>query len=64
MGVGSLLLSAAANFGRAMGAVRLTLSTEITNEAAQALYETEGWTRQADFYVYNFTVASAPSEKE
>jgi len=60
MGVGSLLLSAAANFGREAGAVRLTLSTEVTNEAAQALYETEGWTRQADFYVYNFTVASAP----
>jgi GNAT superfamily N-acetyltransferase len=57
MRAGSLLLSAAAAFGRAVGAVRLTLSTEITNEAAQALYETEGWTRQTDFYVYNFTLA-------
>src|SRR5260370_40458762 len=28
----------------------VTLSTEVTNEAAQALYETEGWTRQTDFY--------------
>jgi GNAT superfamily N-acetyltransferase len=64
MGVGSLLLSAAASFGRAVGAVRLTLSTEITNEAAQALYETEGWKRQANFYVYNFILASAPSENE
>jgi GNAT superfamily N-acetyltransferase len=62
MGVGSLLLSATADFGRAAGAVRLTLSTEVTNEAAQALYETEGWTRQADFYVYNLTLASTPSE--
>ena len=53
MRVGSLLLSAAASFGRAVGAVRLMLSTEVTNEAAQALYETEGWTRQTDFYVYN-----------
>src|ERR1700683_4681265 len=53
MGVGSLLLSAAADFGRSAGAARLTLSTEVTNRAAQALYETEGWTRQADFYVYN-----------
>jgi GNAT superfamily N-acetyltransferase len=58
MRVGSLLLSAAASFGRAVGAVRLTLSTEVTNEAAQALYETEGWTRQTDFYVYNLTIDS------
>lgn len=56
MSVGSLLLAAAARFGRAVGAVRLTLSTEVTNEAAQALYETEGWTRQADFYVYNLAL--------
>jgi ribosomal protein S18 acetylase RimI-like enzyme len=58
MGVGSSLLSAAANFGRSAGAVRLTLSTEVTNHAAQALYEAEGWTRQTDFYVYNFTLDS------
>jgi GNAT superfamily N-acetyltransferase len=56
MRVGSLLLSAAADFGRSIGAVRLTLSTEVTNEAAQALYEAEGWIRQTDFYVYNLTL--------
>src|SRR5260221_4245778 len=39
--IGSRLLAPAADFGRAVGAVRLTLSTEVTNEAAQALYETE-----------------------
>jgi len=54
--VGSMLLAAAASFGRAIGAVRLTLSTEITNKAAQSLYETEGWTRQTDFYVYTLTL--------
>jgi GNAT superfamily N-acetyltransferase len=54
--VGSLLLAAAASFGRAVGAVRLTLSTEVTNGAAQALYETEGWTRQTDFHVYNLAL--------
>ncbi|HEY3455961.1 MAG TPA: GNAT family N-acetyltransferase [Bryobacteraceae bacterium] len=53
-GHGSQLLAAAAEFGRAIGAVRLTLSTEVTNEAAQALYEGTGWKRQTDFYVYNF----------
>ncbi len=59
-GAGSLLLDAAANFGRAVGAVRLTLSTELTNAAAQALYEAAGWTRQADFYVYNLPLTAAP----
>jgi GNAT superfamily N-acetyltransferase len=54
--VGSLLLAAAASFGGAVGAVRLTLSTEVTNEAAQALYETGGWVRQKDFYVYNLAL--------
>ncbi len=57
MRAGSLLLSAAASFGRSIGAVRLTLSTEVTNLVAQALYEAEGWTRQSDFYVYNLTLA-------
>ncbi len=55
-GVGSLLLATAASFGRAVGAVRLTLSTEITNEAAQALYEREGWRQQTDFYVYTLAL--------
>lgn len=54
--VGSSLLAAAVSFGKATGAVRLTLSTEVTNEAAQALYETGGWTRQTDFYVYNLAI--------
>ena len=55
-GVGKSLLSAAANYGKEIGAVRLTLSTEVTNESAQALYEAEGWKRQTDFYVYNLAL--------
>lgn len=51
--VAALLLAAAAGYGRDAGAIRLTLSTEVTNAAAQALYEAEGWVRQTDFYVYN-----------
>ena len=43
MKVGSLLLAAAARVAKGVGAVRLTLSTEITNQAAQALYEAEGY---------------------
>jgi GNAT superfamily N-acetyltransferase len=56
MKVGALLLGAAARFGREVGAVRLTLSTEVTNVAAQALYEGEGWVRQEEFYAYNLAL--------
>jgi GNAT superfamily N-acetyltransferase len=52
-GAGSQLLGAAANFARSAGAVRLTLSTEVTNLAAQALYSAEGWKRQTDYFVYS-----------
>ena len=56
-GLGRQLLSAAKGFGQREGAVRLTLSTEVTNEAAQALYESEGWVRQKDFYTYQLACA-------
>jgi hypothetical protein len=36
-----------------MGAVRLALSTEVTNLTAQALYEREGWKRNVNFYSYD-----------
>ncbi len=54
--VGALLLDSAARFGRAAGAVRLTLSTEVTNQTAQALYEGMGWKRQTEFYSYDLTL--------
>jgi GNAT superfamily N-acetyltransferase len=54
--VGALLLDAAARFGREVGAVRLTLSTEVTNETAQRLYEREGWKRQTEFYSYDLSL--------
>ncbi len=56
-GAGTLLLNAAAAYGVAIGAVRLTLSTEVTNAAAQSLYENRGWVRQNDFYVYTLPLA-------
>jgi GNAT superfamily N-acetyltransferase len=56
MGVGALLLAAATRFGREVGAVRLTLSTEVANTTAQALYEGEGWLRRDEFYVYNLAL--------
>jgi GNAT superfamily N-acetyltransferase len=52
-GVGAALLAAARKFGERAGAIRLALSTEVTNQSAQSLYESCGWTRQTDFHVYN-----------
>ncbi len=51
-GAGTLLLQAAADFGRRSGALRLTLSTELTNTPAQAVYERCGWRRDTAFCVY------------
>lgn len=55
-GIGADLLDAAARYARAEGAVRLTLSTEITNITAQALYEKSGWKRDRSFLVYQLTL--------
>jgi len=55
-GIGETLLRAAAEFARNAGAVRLTLSTAVTNAHAQALYEAAGWRRDAKFYVYNLAL--------
>jgi ribosomal protein S18 acetylase RimI-like enzyme len=57
--VGRALLEAAAEFGRRNGAVRLTLSTALSNSAAQALYERTGWKRDSVFCVFNLPL-SAP----
>jgi ribosomal protein S18 acetylase RimI-like enzyme len=51
--VAKALLEAAAEFGRRNGAVRLTLSTALTNSAAQGLYERAGWKRETVFCAYN-----------
>lgn len=52
-GTGSKLISAAIHFARTAGAIRLGLSTAITNTGAQALYEAQGWERDDDLvYIY------------
>ena len=51
-GVASALLSAAVNYGRSIGAVRLHLETEESNSSAQKLYEQEGWQRESNFFYY------------
>ena len=52
-GVAVKLLEAAANYGRAIGAIRLSLSTAIDNETAQALYVSQDWVRDTKFYAYS-----------
>jgi GNAT superfamily N-acetyltransferase len=51
-GAGAALLEAAAEYARRVGAVRLVLSTELTNAAAQTLYEKLGWKRNIEFCTY------------
>ena len=55
-GVASKLISAATEFARALGAVRLTLSTAIANTTAQSVYQSAGWKRDEQFYVYHFAI--------
>lgn len=55
-GAASMLLYAAVEFTKALGAVRLSLSTAVTNETAQALYQAAGWKRDDQFFVYHLTI--------
>jgi ribosomal protein S18 acetylase RimI-like enzyme len=52
-GVGQRLLEAAAEFARNAGAIRLTLSTAHTNNAAQSLYGAQGWRLDEVFRSYH-----------
>ncbi|HVW86611.1 MAG TPA: GNAT family N-acetyltransferase [Bryobacteraceae bacterium] len=55
-GAGSALLRAAADYGKSAGAIRLMLSTELTNTTAQSVYESNGWERDAVFCVYRLAL--------
>ena len=55
-GVAAQLLGAAADYWRAVGAIRLSLSTAVSNESAQALYVSEGWVLDADFHAYSLSL--------
>jgi len=57
-GVASKLMTAAVDYARSQGAVRVSLSTATTNEAAQRLYQSAGWTRDEQFLVYHFAMPS------
>ena len=52
-GVGRALLDRAERWARETAAKGLTLSTEVTNATAQRLYESCGWTKDAEFVHYH-----------
>lgn len=53
-GIATRLLAEAADYACNLNAVRLSLATEITNETAQALYQSAGWQQDVRFLVYHF----------
>lgn len=56
MGIAKQLLEQTSIFARENGATNLSLSTALTNSAAQKLYESLGWKRNDTFYVYHFSL--------
>ncbi|MGZ4956314.1 MAG: N-acetyltransferase family protein [Methylobacter sp.] len=55
-GVASKLIVAAVDYASILGAARVSLSTAITNEVAQTLYQSAGWQRDEQFWVYHFAI--------
>jgi GNAT superfamily N-acetyltransferase len=53
-GVARLLLKTVENFARDTESARIILSTQVTNIAAQALYESIGYSVNKDFFHYSF----------
>ena len=55
-GVGKLLIGAAIDCSKSLGATRVTLSTAINNAPAHALYRSCGWKPDEQFVVYHHTI--------
>jgi len=55
-GVASRLIAAIIEFAKTLGAVRISLSTAMSNESAQALYKFAGWKRDDLFFVYHYSI--------
>ena len=55
-GARAALLRRAAEYGRAVGALRLSLRTELTNTTARRLYESLGWKRDDVFCAYQLNL--------
>jgi len=52
-GAASKLLAAVEGYAWAHGAVRVTLNVARENDIGQALYETQGWSRDTQFFTYH-----------
>lgn len=55
-GVGTALLSAAADYAKSVGAIRLNLNTDVQNKAAQSVYEAAGWVRDQQYFMYELNL--------
>jgi len=55
-GVASKLLAASVEYANSLGVVRISLSTTISNDVAQALYQSSGWQRDEQFFVYHYAI--------
>jgi len=53
LGVASCLIEHAKTYAKTLGAIRLTLSTAVSNSIAQKAYEKNGWKRDEQFFVYH-----------
>jgi ribosomal protein S18 acetylase RimI-like enzyme len=53
MGLASKLLAALESYAWSHGAARVTLNVAKDNESGQALYEAQGWSRDAQFFMYH-----------
>jgi ribosomal protein S18 acetylase RimI-like enzyme len=56
--VGALLLKAAVAHAQSAQAVLMSLTTNVANKTAQAVYEAQGWEREQAFLTYNFNIVS------
>lgn len=55
-GLAQALMNTAADFARDTGAIRLSLSTQVENTAAQSLYESLGYCKDEAFYHYDLAL--------
>ena len=55
-GVATQLMQAATEYAKTLGAVRVSLSTAMSNVVAQAAYEEMGWKRDEQFFYYHFAL--------
>ena len=55
-GIGTVLIHAATEYAKTVGAIFMSLSTATTNTTAQSLYQSLGWQRDEQFWTYEFAV--------